>query len=166
MATLYEIEAGLFKLLQLASDPDTTPLDQEQFRSEADELARDRDVKLASISSYIKNLESDAEALKVEAERLRTMRERKLKRVEWLKKYVEYCEPNLSKWSNGIHKLSFLTSTAAVPTEDNPEGKAPEQYATIKTVVAPDKKLIKQVISEGGNVPGWRIESRKNLQVK
>jgi len=166
MTTLYQIETNLFQALSYASNPDAGAEERELAKRTAEGLMAERGYKLASIASYIKNLEADVAALEAESKRLKQMAATKERRIKWLEDYILYCEPELSKWSNGVHNLSILPSSAVVPTDDNPDGEVPDQYAVIKTVKTPDKKLIGQVIAQGGTVPGWRVEKRKNLQVK
>jgi len=158
MATLYEINRELASIFEaLTSDP--TPELEAEYR----DFALQRDQKLAGWCGYLKNLEAEIEAVEAHQKYLKDRWESLKNQLKNGKRWVGYLLGS-DKWTNGLHKLSWLKSEACVCT-DNSKLLIPG-YFKEEIVRTPDKKLIAQSLKEGADIPGWIIEQRNNLQVK
>ena len=69
MANLFDINRELQDLWEAALDPETGELDEEKLAA-FEALGMERDAKIENIACWIKNLKSDAEALKTEAKNM------------------------------------------------------------------------------------------------
>lgn len=165
MTTLYEIETERFHALRLLAAEDLAPEARATVEARVSELMTERDEKLTNICCFIKNLEADAEAMDAEIKRLKVLKQSKKNRIQNLLDYVKQVTPEDEKWKNGIHRIYYSPSVAAVPTEDNTTGSVPAEYIT-RTEVVPNKTAIKAALVAGLPVEGWRLDERKNLQVK
>ena len=165
MDNLYQIDARLEVVFHKLETEELTPEERISLEAEAEFLHGDRDAKLVNCWKYLRSMELESEMIRIEADRLKEKRQAAEKRVENFKKYVSLCLGN-SPWKQGAYKFSFVKSEAAVPLSDEDGEKTPQAYCRVKTVVEPDKKLIKETIKCGGTVPGWKLEDRYNLQVK
>lgn len=166
MTTLYEITSEHYELLRRLASEELTEEERTLAMEAAANMERDTELKLSNICAVVKNWKADIEALKTERARLAEAIEVKERKIERLCTYVTWCKPDLDRWTNGVHKLYYLQAKAAEPSPDNPNATVPDQFANIKIVKTPDKKLIKQTFEEGGSVPGWHVVERKHLQVK
>lgn len=162
MNNLYEIQAEILNIFRQLDDDNLQSDILDALLADLDVLSTNRDIKLLNCWKYIRSLELESESIKTELDRLKEKRESVEKRTERIKTYVSNCLAN-RPWKSGAHAFDFRKSTAVVQAEGI---ETPSAYCRIKTVVEPDKKLIKETITCGGTVPGWRIEERLNLQVK
>lgn len=114
------------------------------------------------------NALGNAAAAKTEIERIAKLGEREMKTVERMDKLVAMffpAEDTPKPVLLGNFTVSYRSSSAVeivdlslIPTEFMKAPKIPDP--------APDKTAIKDAIKEGKEVPGARIDERKNLQIK
>lgn len=157
--TLYEIDQNIMALI----DEDGMITDTEAF----DALQMSRTEKIEGIACWIKNLKSDAAAIKAEedvlAERRRTI-ENKIKSLS------EFLSNTLAgqKFSTPRVSISYRTSKA-LEIADNDifvAWAAMFNPSLLRIKRDPDKKAITDAINGGMDVPGAQIVERKSMQVK
>lgn len=126
-----------------------------------DALKLERDTKIENISLWIKNLNSDAEALKAEknafAERERTAKNK----ADQLKKYLTECLEGSSFKTEKV-SISFRKSES-IEVED--VYKVPEEFLKYKEPDV-DKMAIKRILKAGNMVTGCRLVEKQNIQIK
>lgn len=174
MANIYDIDARLVNLIenQFDTDDGTIYESEEELARKIDEVALELDTKIENIGCYIKNLESDVEALKKEEDNLKARRKSAENKIEGLKRYLDgyltACYPNESdkaKWKFKTPKvvLGFRKSTTVeVPNIDVLD----KSFIKVKTELSPDKTAIKETIKSGKEVKGAFLKENLNLNIK
>lgn len=154
MATLYEIDAAIMACI----DSETGEVIEYE---KLDALLMERGRKLEGVALWIKNLESDAAAIKAERDALdKRMKsaESKAKLLrEWLKNALE-CQP----FETARVRVSFRKSES---TEID-ESVLDRKWCREKVTYTPDKTAIKNAIKAGQTVAGARIVVNQNIQIK
>ena len=170
MANLYEIN----HLIEQILDSDLQAND-ELVNSETgeilnagelvDQLELDMQTKIDNIACYIKNLNSDIDALKAEEKALAERRKHKENKVESLKKYLssslQYAGYN--KFETPRCALSFRKSSSveiAAGTELS------EEYMNVKITEEPNKKALMDALKNGISIDGVSIVEKQNIQIK
>ncbi len=163
--TLYEIDQRLFELLEQV-DPETGELlaSPEDFA----QLQMTRKEKLENTALYIKNLRSEAVAIKGEEDILAKRRKRIESKISWL-------ESNLKASLGGN---SFETSRCSVKFKQNPESvKYTDEKAAMAWAVeysqdcikfAPptlSKADIKKKLKSGEQIPGVELVREIRMEV-
>ena len=157
--TLYEIDQNIMALI----DEDGMITDTEAF----DALQMSRTEKIEGIACWIKNLKSDAAAIKAEedvlAERRRTI-ENKIKSLS------EFLSNTLAgqKFSTPRVSISYRTSKALEIADNDTFVAWASMFnpSLLRIKRDPDKKAITDAINGGMDVPGAQIVERKSMQVK
>ena len=152
---LYEINKALEECFERA-------LENESVIEELTMLALEKEEKVLSIGTWIKNLASDISSLRTEEQNLKARREIKQNKLESLKSYLEYAIPG-EKYEDSRVKIGFRKSTKLEIDDVIP---LPDEYKKTETIVKPDKKYITDTIKGGVEVVGCRLVETNNLQVK
>ena len=170
MATLYEINYMIEHLLESDLTQDDEVIDKstgEIIRAcdLIDQLEMDLNTKLENVGCYIKNLDSDIEALKNEEKTLADRRRVKENQLERLKKYLadNLQVAGMQKFESPRCVLSFRKSEQVVISEG---AEIPKEFITTKVTELPDKKLLKDAIKQGFEFEGITLVENKNLQIK
>jgi len=171
MATLYEIDNAVLTAINNIYDktnPETGEIIDASVIEDLkalDELQIERDKKIENISLYIKNLESDAEAIKGEADKQIDRAKRKKSRAESLRKYIanSLLTAGETKFETERVALSFRKSTTVNITDIN---ALPEEFIKVKTETSADKSAIKKAIQGGAVIDGAALVTNQNLQIK
>lgn len=161
MATLYELSSDYLQVLELPEDEIT-----QEEKQEVLEIIRD-EIKNKSINSFyfIRNKESELNAIDDEIKRLRELKEKKTKAIDRFKNYVKECMVTLeqSKLDFGIGSFSLRKSTS---TEITDLEKIPKEYLTEKVEIKPNKTEIKKALQNGEVIEGAVLQENMSLQVK
>ncbi|MEL5478290.1 siphovirus Gp157 family protein [Serratia marcescens] len=123
--------------------------------------------KLDAAFIHVRNIEGQADTLAAEIKRLTDRKKSFENRAKSIRKYVLAC---LLASGQGSIKTTANTFTArkgsANVVVDNAD-LLPDELVTVQTVVAPDKKAIKEAIENGVEVKGAHIEiGEPSLQVR
>lgn len=123
--------------------------------------------KLDGAFTYVRNLEGLAKTVDEEVKRL-TERKRSFEnRAKSIRKYVLACllvsgQDSLKTTTNTFTARKGVASVVI----DNAD-LLPDELVTVQTLVAPDKKAIKEAIENGVDVKGAHIEiGERSLQVR
>lgn len=154
MPTLYEIDSAIMACV----DEETGEiLDEEKLNT----LLMERSRKLEGVALWIKNLESDAVAIKAERDaldkRMKSAENRARSLREWLKNALE-CQP----FETARVRVSFRKSESTEIDEDVLDRK----WCKEKITYTPDKTAIKNAIKAGQMVAGAKIVVNQNIQIK
>lgn len=129
---------------------------------ELDQLQMAREDKIEGVGLWIKNLTAEAEAVKKEKDAMADRQRRLEKKVESLKRYLEYALQG-EKFSTPRISMSFRKSESVFIPD---EAQLDDRFVNVTMVKKPDKKLIKDSLKAGLEVPGAELVTKQNLQIK
>lgn len=160
--TLYEYDQRILSLI----DQDTGEVkDYDAFL----ELNMAREEKIEATALYIKDLEGDAKKIKDEISSLQARVGPLQNKASRLREYLARSLEG-QKYSSPRCALSFRTSRALEVDDAAEAAKWLENNGHGDLVVydAPklDKRLVKQLVESGENIPGVKVEERQSLQVR
>lgn len=165
MTTLYQISSEYMAVLDggMVVDEDTGEVLFDD--SNLDELQAAFEDKLEACALYLKNLESDAEAIKAEEKTLADRRRTIERKAERMRDYVSSCVQDVAGCKFETPRVSLsLRKSKRVEVFDL--GAVPGEYVVRKETIQPDKKAIKDAIGSGESVPGAVVRDCFSLQVK
>lgn len=121
--------------------------------------------KSNNIIYAIKNLESNNIAIDAEIERLQALKKRNSSNIENIKSNVLWFmqQNNIDTIKSDLATYSLRKSES---TDIENVELIPQEFITIKQTFTPDKTAIKKVIKEGREVPGAKVITNYNLQIK
>jgi hypothetical protein len=123
-------------------------------------LQMERNQKIENVVLWIKNLESDALAIKTEKEALAKRQVAALAKAEQLKEWLGKALEG-QKFSTAKCAVSFRKSEK---TEVFDAGMVPSEYT--KTKIEPDVAAIKAALKEGLEISGCRLVENQNVQIR
>lgn len=165
MASLYEIDrdiqAFIDGLFAMADENGEVDIDMDIL----EDLKEQRQTKLENIALYIKNLASEASAIKNEEIILAERRKRLEAKCERLKGILvrSMMENNEKELSSARYCAKIRDSKA---TEVFDMNSLPNEYLKMKIEYSPDKTAIKKAIEAGTEVAGARIIVNHNLNLE
>lgn len=120
--------------------------------------------KLESYCKVIKQLEADAEMLKVEKERIEKKKKTVENSVDRMKKAViDFMNAQGAKKATAGTFAIALSESKAVNVLD--ESKVPKKYF-IKQDPKLDKKTIRELLLQGGTVKGCELQINEGVRIK
>ncbi|GKX48014.1 siphovirus Gp157 family protein [Pectobacterium carotovorum] len=163
--TAIALAHDLQKLQQLLeTSDDLTP---EMIADTMEGLELELADKLDGAYIHVRNLEGLAKTCDEEVKRLTDRKKSFENRAKSIKGYVLNCllAANLDKLKTTTNTFTASKGVASVIIDN--EGLLPDDLVSVQTVVAPDKKAIKEAIENGVEVPGAHIEiGARSLQVR
>lgn len=155
MANLYEIDQGILECIDLETGE---VIDPDRLES----LQMERSQKIENVVCWIKNLLSDAEAIRVERESLAKRQVAALAKAEQLKEWLGKALEG-QKFSTARCAVSFRRSETV---EVSDVALLPDDLKRVKTTVEPNKTAIKALLKEGQEVIGCCLVENQNIQIK
>lgn len=165
MTTLYQISSDYMAVLDggMVVEEETGEIIFDS--TNLDELKAAYEDKLEACALYLKNLESDAEAIKAEEKALADRRRTIERKAERMRDYVSSCVQDVAGCKFETPRVSLsLRKSKRVDVFDL--GAVPGEYVVRKETIQPDKKAIKDAIGSGESVPGAVVRECFSLQVK
>ena len=158
---LYEIAGQYRAVLEMEPENDDELAAQ---MNALDELGGELTVKADNIVRYMRNLSSEADALKAEEDKLYQKRKAIENKHDRLKNYlaVQLYLAGIRELKAGIFKLRFQPTTPAISIID--ESAIPEKFWIVKREVS--KASIKDAIKAGEEVPGIEIQRGETLVIR
>lgn len=129
---------------------------------ELDALELARDEKIEGVGLWIKNLQAEAEAVKKEKDAMADRQRRLEKKAESLKNYLAWALQG-EKFSTPRIAMSWRKSESVLIPD---EALLDDRFVSIQMIKKPDKKLIKDTLKAGLEVPGAELVTKQNLQIK
>lgn len=126
-----------------------------------DELQMDRDTKIENIACWIKNLLSDAEALKAQKQAFADRQKAAENKAESLKKYLA-SHLDGQKFSTDKVAISFRKTSAVNVTNI---GQIPAEYLKYAEPTV-DKTAVKNAIKAGVSIAGAEIVEGQSISIK
>lgn len=163
MTALQKITGEYKELLALASDPEM-PGDAIQNTLEA--IEGEFNDKAVRIVEVINSVGSDIAAIDAEIERLQARKkviQNKDKSIrDYLRSNMEACQ--IKKITCPLFTITLAAGRDVVVIDN--ESDLPDEYITVKTSTAPDKKALLEAL-KSGDVPGAHLEkSAPSLRIK
>ena len=157
---LYEISDALVNAIQI--DPETGEITNTE---EVEALQMELDAKVENIALWIKNLKSDAEALKTEKDRLaerQRVTENKIKSLSnYLASYL-----NGRKFETARVAISYRKSTSVEADEWFLEDAVQNNPQFVRTKYELDKTSLKDALKSGLEIPGVTLIEKSNMVIK
>ena len=162
--TAISISANINKLMELV---DNGEFSQEDIADtlEGEEMALGD--KFDGIMALVRNLEGLAQTVGDEVNRLSLRKKSFEGQAKNLKKYILSClqTAELKKFKTERNTLTVRKGTVSVVI-DNAD-QLPDELVDVTTIVAPDKKKIKEAIEAGEDIKGAHLEiGSESLQVR
>lgn len=157
--TLYEIDQNIMALI----DEDGEITNPEAF----DALQISRTEKIEGIACWIKNLTSDAAAIKAEEEALAERRKVIENKAKSLREFLAKTLAG-EKFSTPRVAISYRTSSAVEITDNVAFVDWAKSYdpSLLHIKAEPNKTAIKNALNGGMEIPLAQIVERKSMQVK
>ena len=161
--TLFQIEQEYIQLAEALTDNggELTP-----ELSQALEINQaNLETKSTNYGLVIKQMEYEIDILDSELKRLQGLKKSRENAIDRLKHNISEAMKlyGYEKIETPVLKLSFRKSETV---EIDNELQIPDDYKVTKVSVTADKKLIKEAIKEGLEIPGAHLEVHQNLQIK
>ena len=161
---LYEITNEFQNIFnQVGEDGELTS----QMLDSLDSLKEDFEQKAISVALYVKNIEAEEAAIGQAIDDMRIRKARLTKQAESL---TDYLQLNLQKLSineiksSPYFKIRLKTCPPSVDVFD--EKAIPPEFWREKLTTSVDKIKLKEVLSEGIEVPGASIQRKIKLEIK
>lgn len=155
MANLYQIDQGILECIDLETGE---VIDPDRLES----LQMERELKLEGVACWIKNLISDAEAIKAEKDALAEREAKCRKKADSLKEWLGYALAG-EKFNTAKCAVSFRKSEQVDILDAN---IIPKKLMTKTVTMKPDKVAIKALLKEGKAVKGCCLIENQNIQIK
>lgn len=155
MASLYEIDRSILECLDLETGE---VIDPERLEG----LQMERSQKIENVALWIKNLLSDAEAIKAEKDVLADREAKCRKKAEDLKNWLSEALGG-QKFDSARCAVSFRRSESV--EVENME-LLPRDLLRFKTTTEPNRTAIKALLKNGQQVVGCRLVENQNVQIK
>ena len=155
MSSLYIISQEILNCVDLETGE---ILDEQAFEA----LQMERNEKIENIALWVKNLTSEAEALKAEEKAFAERRKRAENKAESLKRYLDSVLAG-QKFSTTKVAISYRKSTSVDVLDVE---KLPEAYRKTVTTVSADKTAIGAALKAGELVDGATLVRKNNLSIK
>lgn len=155
MVKLYEVANDYAKL---SNDDSFT---QEEIQDTLDAIEGELGDKVGNVLAIIKNLQSDAEALKAESVKLAERAKSALNKADSLKQYIVSSmeSAGLKRLSAGVQSVTLRAASKKVNIID-PE-KLPTDLKEFQMTIKPMTMEIKHLLNSGQEVPGAEIVTGK-----
>lgn len=162
---LYQLHEGYLNLVEVLENAGEDENLRELVTNSLNEIEDNIKDKADNVVRFIRNLESEANAIKEEEKRLAEMRKKREKQVENLKQYLfDFTKvADGQKIKGSIFTVSIKKNPASVVVDDLEA--IPEEYKRVKTVIEADKTLLKKVLKDG-EVAGVHLEQKESLNIK
>ena len=156
---LYEIDNAILDCIDLETGE---VIDTERL----DALNMERDAKIENVACWIKDLMAEANAIKVEKQKLAERQKVAENKAESLKKWVAYALDG-QKFSTAKCAVSFRNTESVEVTDEGLEAlmKGHDELLMYKKP-EPNKKAIKDAIKDGLSVAGVQLVQNVSTIIK
>lgn len=161
MANLFEINRALIEAWEAAIDQETGEISEEGMAI-ISQLEMDQATKRENIACWIKNLRSDAAALKAESKNMADRAKSAENKADSLTRYLA-ADLNGQKFQTPKVAIGWRRSES-VQVDAN--AVLPEEFIRRKITEEPAKDEIKKALKAGVAVPGCRLVESNNISIK
>ena len=153
---LYEIDEAILGCIDLENGD---VLDIEKL----DALEMERNSKISNLACWVKDLKSEAAAIKAEKEILEGRMKAKSNLADRLSNYLEKYL-NGAKFEDSRCAISYRKSTSTEIAEGLDLNTLPDDYK--KITITADKTAIKKALQSGIKIDGCSLVEKSNMQIK
>lgn len=153
---LYEIDEQILSCV----DPETGEIIDEEM---LEQLELEREIKIANVACWYKDLMAEAEAIKNEKNNLTNRQKACENKAEQLKKWLAFAL-NGDKFKDARVSISYHRSESVEFIDDFDCSSLPEEFQNIK--IEPKKTELKNAIKAGKTFDGVYIEEKQNIQIR
>lgn len=159
---IYELKSNYMKLQQLAESGE---FDEEAITEAMLQIDEDMELKAEGYGLVMTNLQSDADALKNEIERLSERKRALEKNISKVKETLSEALllSEKTKFKTEHFSFSFRKSESVSISSDL---LIPSEYMVVKTTTSPDKTAIKKALKNGMEIDGATLTKNQSLQIK
>lgn len=161
------IRAVLDKMNMVMEEEGDIP---DELVSELSTLKEERERKLEGIALYWKELQAEADAIKVEADKLVARAKSAKNKADSMKSFLSRMmfDPDATeKEKIKTSRVSvFFKPSDSVIIKDDDWRNVPKQYVNKTIDYKVDKNAIKAVLKEGKKVKGASLQTNYNIQIK
>ena len=163
--TLFELAEQYENFAQLVADEDLPP---EAIVDTFEALSGEFEEKADNIACIIKELEAQAEAIKVQENILNARRLTKEANTKRLKELLSSQMQRIGKDKIDTDRnlISFRKSTALVIQDEEDFKQRNRDLCSVEEKVTIPRKAITDLLKSGAEVYGATLETRRNLQIK
>ena len=159
---LYEIDNRIAEAFEAAVDQDTGEIIDDQAYEALNGLQMDREQKIEGILLWIKDLNAHADDIKKEKDTLAQRQKAAENKAESLKRYVASVLSG-EKFSTSRVAVSWRKSESVEYTgdiDDLPRNCIRQKDPEI------NKTALKRLLLDGYSIPGARMVTKQNMQIK
>ena len=155
MSSIFELTKEQVELQNLVESGE---LSEEMARDTLEGLAGEMSDKFESYCSVLTKLNSQAEALENEKERIAKLETEKKNEIARLKSFLVFSmqATGNQKIDTGLHKISLRKGRESLKSK--PDAVAPDEYVITEIVEKKDAKAITQAIKDGKEIDGFWLE--------
>lgn len=161
MANLFDINRALIEAWESAVDQETGEISEEGL-AVINALEMTQETKRENIACWVKNLRSDAAALKAESKNMADRAKSAENKADSLTRYLA-ADLNGQKFQTPKVAVSWRRSES-VQVDVN--AVLPEEFIRRKISEEPAKDEIKKALKAGVAVPGCRLVESNNISIK
>lgn len=164
MPNIYEITGDIRKLWDLMEEGE---LDDDMIFDAMMNSQEELAIKLEGYCKWIKNMESEAEAIKAEEKRLAARRKTLENTIERAKKAMQYAMDvaGEKKVKGKLFSISLQNNPASVVLDEQYMENIPEKYLIHKTDI--NKRLMAEDIKNGVDLEGLaHLEQSEGIRIR
>lgn len=159
---LYEIPTKIRAALDgIDCDPETGEILQADALHAVEAEASE---KIEATALYLRELQAEAKAIKVEADRMKARAEALEKKSETLKHLMLEVLPAVGGKVKTPSVTVFIRTSKAIEVADGVT--LPDAFVTVRTTTTPNKTALKEAIEAGADIEGVRLVERESVQIK
>lgn len=159
---LYEIAPALrFALDDIVVDEETGEILSSDALHAVEAQAAE---KIEATALYVRELQAEAKAIKVEADRMKARAEALEKKSETLKHLMLEVLPAVGGKVKTPSVTVFIRKSKAIEVADGVT--LPDAFVTVRTTTTPNKTALKEAIEAGADIEGVRLVERESVQIK
>lgn len=165
MATLYELTGDYLQLMDMIDDPD---VDEQALADTMEAIEGDIRDKANGYGVVIKNMQADADALKIEAERLTKRRQTIENNIRRMKENMQRSMEltGQEKINTGLFSFAIQKNPASVVMDEQYVENIPEEYLVHHEPTV-NKTLIKNALKAGVDLEGIaHLEQTRTLRIR
>lgn len=162
---LYEIRNGMIDTLDIFLESETTEIDEKNYQYVMMYLQEELRNKSTTLIKYIRNLELEIMAVKLEIERLEELKKSKEKKIKSIKNYIKgiLLDLDKKKVETELGNLSLRKTTSVEITDIS---KIPKEYLVVKEEITPSKKLIGDSLKKNILIDGAVLKEDYSVLIK
>ena len=162
---LYEIKNGMIDTLDIFLESEKTEIDEKNYQYVMMYLQEELRNKSTTLIKYIRNLELEIMAVKLEIERLEELKKSKEKKIKSIKNYIKgiLLDLDKKKVETELGNLSLRKTTSVEITDIS---KIPKEYLVVKEEVTPSKNLIGDSLKKNILIDGAVLKEDYSVLIK